>query len=122
MSYYQETQPTYKVNVLGEEYSVYTDVPREQDSIFEHLDGYCDKTVRRIALAGKGEDCDLDDFTVYAKNNLRHELIHAFLFESGLDGNSSWDNGACDHPEQIVEWMALQFPKMLKAFQEVEAL
>ena len=62
------------------------------------------------------------DFEVYEKTNLRHELIHAFLFESGLDGNSIWGNGDNDHPEQVVEWLALQFPKILKVFKECKAL
>lgn len=39
-----------------------------------------------------------------------------FLFESGLD-SESWGRN-----EEIVDWIANQFPKMMKAFDEVNAL
>lgn len=122
MGYYSENPPTNTVNVLGTEYSVYVGVESKDDPMLAHCDGYCDKTVKRIVVAAEGGDSELGDFTVYEKTNLRHELIHAFLFESGLDGNSNWDNGVNDHPEQTVEWIALQFPKILKAFQAVGAM
>lgn len=107
MGYFDETQPNCKVSILGTEYSIYTGVSRDDDPLLERCDGYCDKTVKRCVVAGTGTDNELADFDVYAKTNLRHEMIHAFLFESGLDGNSCWGNGKNDHPEQIVEWMAI---------------
>ena len=122
MGYYQETKPTCVIDILGTPYSVYMDVTKQDDPHIEHCDGYCDKTVKRIVVAGTGDDNELADFVVYAKTNLRHEIIHAFLFESGLDGNSSWGNGQDDHPEQMVEWLALQFTKIHKAFVEAGAL
>ena len=48
---------------------------------------------------------------------MRHELIHAFLFESGLAENSNWARN-----EEMVDWIARQFPKMAKTFQEVKVL
>lgn len=52
---------------------------------------------------------------------LRHELIHAFLYESGLDINShDIDQWARD--EEMVDWMAIQFPKMYKIFAELDIL
>ncbi|HJA90843.1 MAG TPA: hypothetical protein H9948_08655 [Candidatus Jeotgalibaca merdavium] len=49
--------------------------------------------------------------------NIRHELIHVFLFESGLGENSQWAQN-----EEMVDWFARQFPKLLKAFQAVSAI
>ena len=48
------------------------------------------------------------------KNNLlRHEIIHAFLIESGL-------NDACDwHCEEMVDWLAMQFPKLSSLFEQL---
>ena len=122
MGYYDEAEPTCKVSILGTDYNVYIGVSRENDPFLDHCDGYCDKTVKRCVVAGISNDSELGDFSIYEKTNLRHELIHAFLFESGLDGNSFWGNGEDDHPEQIVEWMAIQFPKLLRAFKEAQAL
>ena len=122
MNCYKEIQPDCIVNILGTNYSVYGNVVREDDIYLERCDGYFDKTAKRIVVAGQDDDNELADFEEYRKTNLRHELIHAFLYESGLDGNSCWGNGENDHPEQTVEWLAIQFPKILKAFKEANAL
>ena len=41
-----------------------------------------------------------------------HEVVHAFLFESGLSGNSWAAN------EEIVDWMAHQIPKIVQSLEE----
>ena len=122
MSYYDKHAPTCTVDVLGTEYRIFRDVSESEDELLKQCDGYCDKTSHRIALSEKGPDANLDDYIAYQKSNLRHELIHAFLFESGLGGNSVWYVSGQEHPEQTVDWIARQFPKMLKAFQQVGAL
>jgi len=48
---------------------------------------------------------------------IRHELIHAFLFKSGLDACAEWARN-----EEMVDWLAIQFPKLMKAFQEADCL
>jgi hypothetical protein len=44
----------------------------------------------------------------------RHEIIHAFFAESGI---TEWERD-----ERLVDYMAIQFPKMLEAFKQVEAI
>ena len=51
------------------------------------------------------------------KRILRHELIHAFAFESGLAQDSTWADN-----DEMTDWIAHQFPKMLTAFKVVGAL
>lgn len=121
-SYYADKEPTCKVSILGTEYGIYIDVPEDEDEILQTGDGYCDQTSKRIVICERCDDCNLDDFEAYQKNILRHEIIHAFLFESGLNGNSVWHNDGQNHPEQTVEWFAYQFPKILKVFQDVGAI
>ena len=53
----------------------------------------------------------------YQHKVIRHEIVHAFLYESGLDVNSL-SGGAWAKNEEMVDWMAIQIPKILKAFQE----
>lgn len=53
----------------------------------------------------------------FEKKVLRHEIVHAFLFESGIDSSSEWARN-----EEIVDWIALQFPKLLDAFKETECI
>ena len=45
---------------------------------------------------------------------LRHEIVHAFFHESGC---SEWTND-----ENLVEWIAIQVPKMAKAMKEAGAI
>lgn len=51
---------------------------------------------------------------------LRHEIIHAFLFESGLQEN--YHNEKWGHDEIMIDWFAIQFPKIQKAFYEADCL
>ena len=120
--YYDEHKPDLVVNVLGTEYEVYLDVADEDDKVLEMLSGYCDKTTKRIIVAKPGCECNLGNVKEYLKYILRHELVHAFLFESGISGDTVWDINGQEHPEHMVEWIAMQFPKILRAFQEVDAL
>ena len=120
---YEITKPTYVVNVLGTDYSVFLDVPENDDPMLGGVcSGYCDKTAKRIVVVGEMKASELDNWSVYRKECLRHELIHAFMFESGIDGNMTWDIEGQEHPEGLVGWLAIQFPKIVKAFREVGAL
>lgn len=104
-----------KVNVLGTEYDI-----MKGNSFLEskNLDGLCRVYDKEIIVRSKDSMLDPDDsYEAKArryKEVLRHELIHAFLSESGLDDYSS--------DEKLVEWLAIQFPKMLQAFKECDCV
>lgn len=122
MSYYDTHHHTCQVSVLGTEYHIWLDVPESEDDVLKECSGYCDKTSHRIAICEKEKDANLDDYMAYRKQVMRHEIIHAFLFESGLGADAAWYVVGQEHPEQTVDWLARQFPKMIKAFQTVGAL
>ena len=94
------------VNILGQPYKVF--LRDTTDPRLETADGYCDHSVKEIVVRKDIlETVDtVADLSLYQRKILRHEIIHAFLFESGLDANS-WGNN-----EEIVDWMALQFEKI----------
>ena len=115
-SYYIGKTATLNVSVLGSNYDVYLDVNPEDDPILKDCDGYTDKTVRRIVVVDKAENSDLEDWTAYRKKVLRHEIIHAFLIESGISSCVKWDVQGEEHPEAMVDWIAVQFEKIHKAF------
>lgn len=104
-----------KIDVLGTKYTI-LEKAREKDHNLANCDGYCDKTSHRIVIAAEDADSQLDDFAVYKNKVLRHEIIHAFLFESGLAAN--WEHKPFGHDETYVDWIASQFPKLLKAFRD----
>ena len=119
---YKTCKPTHLLDVLGTTYAIYLDVPIDQDDFLKTCNAYCDKTAKRIVVCAEPEECELADWPVSAKISLRHEIVHAFMYESGIDGNTTWDVPGEEHPEKAVAWIAIQFPKMLEAFEKVGAL
>lgn len=111
-----------KVNVLGTEYTVeYKN--DDKDNILKDSNGYCDITSKRIVvLAEMRSSDDVDDFQYLQKKTLRHELIHAFIFESGLFNNTYCVDGGWAKNEEMVDWIAIQFPKLLKVFKQAECI
>ena len=108
-----------KVNVLGTEYKIVKGVKESDDpKLRRGGDGYCDFTTKKIVIAEMiADDNTVEDMDCYKKNVIRHELVHAFLYESGLDTCSDWARN-----EEIVDWIALQSEKMFKVFEELEIL
>lgn len=111
-----------KVNVLGTDYTIeFKEV--HEDSMFTNSNGYCDYTGKRIVVLAKPRrDDDMDNFEFEQKRIKRHEIVHAFLCESGLIANTYCVDGGWAKNEEMVDWIAIQFPKMLEAFKEADAL
>ena len=106
-----------QVNVLGTIYTI-QESNKVNDLALEECDGYCDNTVKLcvIDIMDASDSMAKKDMQHYKKKVIRHELVHAFLFESGLAENSWAEN------EEIVDWIAAQFPKLQAAFEQVNAL
>lgn len=66
-------------------------------------------TLQKIVITDfQNEEIEIEDVAKYRKQVIRHELIHAFLCESGLHENCEW------HNEEMVDWLAMQAPKLQK--------
>ena len=85
-------------------------------------DGYTDMSAHEIIVCNKKDDCELRDYENWKKNILRHEIVHAFLFESGLDSSSANFYGAWAMNEEMVDWFAIQSPKIFKVFKELNLI
>lgn len=103
------------VNVLGTNYKIIFKTEEEDERLKKH-GGYQDKSSKEIVIEipKKGEEdlWGLKDLDYQIDKLIKHELIHAFLDESGLQENSWAEN------EEIVDWIANQFDKMSIAFDE----
>ena len=108
-----------KVKILGTTYTI-KEKDKNQDPLLERCDGYCDKTTHTIVVLKSSDVNELGDFEEYKKKVKRHEIIHAFLFESGLHEN--FQHSEWGHDETTVDWFASQFPKMVEAFKKVGCL
>ena len=56
------------------------------------------------------------------KQVLRHEIIHAYLYESGLGENSNSPRIPWARNEEIVDWFARQGQKIYKTWTECNCL
>lgn len=108
-----------KVSILGTEYNILLKNV-ENDKNLKDVDGYTDPSSHEIVIR-KDNPNELSNFQSTQKVTLRHECIHAMLFESGLGFNFEHCN-KYGHEETMIDWIALQFPKMLKLFQELDLL
>ena len=114
-----------KINVLGTEYTLeYHDI--DTDKKLDDNEGYTD-LYNKLIVIGNIEQRE------YFKNEnkkkirkvqnkiLRHEIVHAFLYESGLCENSnrsySWSEN-----EEMVDWFAIQSPKIFEIYKNLNIL
>lgn len=104
-----------KVDILGTTYSIKRKNLKDADA-----DGWCDNTNKTIVIR-KDNSNNVGNFEYLMKKQLRHEIIHAYLSESGLQSNfencTRWG-----HNETIVDWMAVQFPKIYKTYKKLNIL
>ena len=107
-----EDEVRYSVDVLGTKYTI-VETDNSEKLKQRNADGVIDYTIQEITLE-KTFSGETKDGEWYQKLVKRHELIHAFLFESGATKYSE--------DEDLIEILSIQFPKMLKAFEEVDAL
>jgi len=116
------------VGVLGTIYSIESKTKEEDNILNENgIAGYCDEVDKRIVLLDLSVDEDYKDESdeyrrLLTNSILRHEIVHAFLNESGLSYNSLSCNESWAKNEEMVDWIALQFPKLLKAFKETNCI
>ena len=115
------------ISVLGVDYTlIFTEKGTNQKLLSSDCDGICDEFDKNIYI---NDDYLYDDihneFTnnseVYMKQVLRHEITHAFLFESGLYANTN----SCDawsRNEEMLDWFAIQSPKIFKVFRQLAIL
>ena len=103
------------VNILGTEYEVINQTEEENPKLKE-ANGLCEVYSRKIVIRDIKETPDTyENLEAYKKKVLRHEIIHAFFAESGLRSNSDYAEN-----EELVDWVAIQFPKISKVFQTLD--
>ncbi len=117
-----------KINVLGTEYTLRR-VDKGQDDYIEKMNfgGYCDDTKKEIVILNletvpEWANDDEEVIIAHEKETIRHELIHAFLSESGLRWNSFVPEKAWAKNEEMVDWLAFQMPKLIRAFKDADCL
>lgn len=103
------------INVLGTTYTIEPRNLKDKD-----YDGFTDNTNKLIVIRSDNQN-EVGDFDFLQKKQLRHEIIHAFLSESGLQCN--WQHmEQFGHDETTVDWFAIQSPKIFEVFKELDLI
>lgn len=89
------------------------------------IDGYCNSFAKEIVVCDLSTKEDWKDETkemidICQKQTLRHEIVHAFLSESGLQSNAHNNEWSWAYNEEMVDWIALQGIKIYKAWEQAD--
>lgn len=113
-----------KISVLGTEYRIEIHKVSEDEYLEnKQLSGYCCEESKLIVVADMSEKkyfdgMDENEQEIYRNKVLRHEIIHAFLNESGLSDSASIPSSAWAKHEEMIDWFAIQSPKIFAVFME----
>lgn len=114
------------VKILGTDYKViFKDY--KDDPLFEKrsIDGYSDDVEKEIVICNIKtypgyEDESAEYCAKVERQVMRHEVIHAFLSESGLCESALQYSGGWSRNEEMVDYFALQMPKIVAVFRELD--
>ena len=114
-----------KIDILGTKYNLRR-VNCGQDEIIEKMNygGYCSNTDKEIVILNLKSTPEWKNESAEASRRtenvtIRHEVLHAFLNESGLQWNSFAAEKAWAKNEEMVDWFAIQSPKIFAAYQKL---
>lgn len=107
------------VDILGTPYTIIEQTVDDNPKLVGNS-GICEQFSKKIVVLPLSEYTnDPDSFECienYYKKVMRHEIVHAFFAESGLLSNCPYASN-----EELVDWIAVQFPKLAKAFRDANA-
>lgn len=98
------------INVLGTDYNIlYKD--SKDDSYLDGKYAYCNFLTKEIVVRTNIDELTEEEIEIRHKRTLRHETLHAYLYESGLDTESEWARN-----EEMIDFFAIQFEKIYKTY------
>lgn len=104
-------------DILGTKYMIYYG-ETEDRKLPTDAWGITNTSLKYIIITNDLPPAEIEEIQ---KRILRHELIHAFLTESGLE-DSSHPSEAWALDEEMVDWFAIMSGRIFKKFQELNCL
>ena len=101
------------INVLGTNYEYKRNCEEKDYPLLKTNEAYTDQATKEIIIGKREHERFAKEKTFYNKVE-RHEIIHAMLYESGLSCNTDWAEN-----EEMVDWFAIQYPKLKKIYKEL---
>lgn len=107
------------IDILGVRYEIVFSTEQEDERL-KGNNGFVDWTSRSIVI-DRTERGDLSHKERFLKKVIRHEIVHAFLLECGLDYCTSPCDAWADN-EEMVDWFARMGERIVKAWKDADAL
>jgi hypothetical protein len=112
------------IDILGTAYVLHI-CPESKDPRFKDLNcsGFCDYSTKELFVSNYKDtgmpnaNISVGNLPYIIKKAIRHELVHAFLYESGL--GEDWEHKEFGQEETVVDWIARQLDKMYIAVQKI---
>lgn len=107
-----------KINILGTEYEIRKLSESEYPKLrLAEANGLAELYSKELIInkdMNPNSGKEYANFEEFENKVIRHEIVHAFFHESGLIDYCA--------DEDLVNWISLQSPKLMKAFQEAGCL
>lgn len=104
------------IDILGTNYKIKENCNIEEYKALEEMEAYTDFSAKEIIVSEYSDNNNsIRNIDFHIRKVKRHEIIHALLYESGLDCNTNWATN-----EEIVDWIAIQYPKMKNIFEKLK--
>lgn len=108
-----------KIDILGNKYTIkHAEKEAVKDFRDEIADAFCDCTSREIVIRNIKDDEDIGNKQNYINRLLRHEVIHAYMFECGL--GAEIPHPQTGHDEAMIDWFARMAPRIMQTFIELD--
>ena len=114
----ERSEMEFEVSILGSAWTIQVR-KSEEDNRLNDCSGFTDWTKKQIVILDGRSESSLRSPEEFMKHVLRHEIVHAFLFESGL--GDDWTHVPAGHEETVVDWIAWQLQKIASVCIEAEA-
>lgn len=110
-----------KISIMGTVYDILlktdAEIAKDLNEEIGEKGGYCDPHEKAIAIAQYDTIKEsIQHIGKVREESLRHEIIHAFMYESGLWYNSGSFTGSWAMNEEMIDWFAIQSPKIFDVF------
>ena len=105
-----------EVSILGTIWDISV-VTEEDDPRLATCNGLTDNSSKVIHICQIPPTANCFKPDVFIKKVIRHEIVHAFMFESGLA--ESWEHKEYGQEELVVDWIAMQFHKIQEVIEKV---
>lgn len=113
---YELRRTLHNVPILGSIYTIQVIQNVDKYPMLKDSLGYVDFSIRTIFIKYPEYDVkNMANLKEVLHTVIRHEIIHAFLHESGLDNCSNLYEAGWATNEEMVDFFAIQLPKIVQA-------